>query len=416
MKTSFFSNVAVLSVTFPLIAFSCSKTPEEETPVDPVPIDLTGQQIELIKSENTFSFDIFDEVLKSSKGPENILISPLSISYALSMATNGADGATFTAMMNALRVKDMPIDALNLSYKNLTDALLSVDKKVEINVANSVWTENDFKVKSPFSGILTNYYRAEAGSFDIDDPSAPQKMNQWIEDKTNGLIKQMIDRLDDNTVMLLINAIYFKGKWKSQFDEQSTTQLPFYKSDGTEPKVSMMRQTEEFKIYDGDGFMVAELTYGQGNFVMDIILPDQNDGLKTIAATTDKASFESWISQMVTRKVNLYLPRFKYSFKKKLNDILTTMGMGIAFTGNADFSKISDLDLLLNSVTHQAFIETNEEGTEAAAATVVNVGVTSVGPDQPVTFKADHPFIYIIRETETGSILFMGLVEDPLKE
>jgi serpin B len=416
MRTSFCNSFAVLSVVFPLIAFSCSKTTEDELPGDPVQIDLTSQQIELIKSENTFSFDIFNEVLKSKGEPSNILISPLSISFALSMATNGADGATFDAMMNALRVKDMSIDALNVSYKNLTGALLSVDKRVNINIANSVWTENDFKVKSPFTGILTNYYRAEARSFDIDDPSAPQKMNQWIEDKTNGLIKEMIDRLDDNTVMLLINAIYFKGKWKFQFDEKSTTHLPFYKSDGSEPEVPVMRQTEEFKIYVGEGFMVAELPYGQGNFVMDIILPDQKNGLASTIAMTDQANFESWISQMFTRKVNLYLPRFKYGFKKQLNDVLTAMGMGIAFTDNADFSKISDLDLLINSVTHQAFIETNEEGTEAAAATVVNVGVTSIGPDQPVTFKADHPFIYLIRETKTNSILFMGVVNDPLKE
>jgi serpin B len=417
MKPSLCRQAVILSVTLPLLAFSCTKTQEDEDiPGEPVQIELTAKQSELVKSENTFSFDIFKEVLKASAESENILISPLSISFALSMATNGANGPTLDAMLEAMRVKDLTMDDLNISYKKLTEALLSIDKRVDINIANSVWTENKFNVKAPFTGILKNYYNAEAESFDINDPSAPQKMNQWIENKTNGLIKNMIDKLSDNAVMLLINAIYFKGKWKHQFDEQSTVQLPFYKSGSSVFNVPMMRQTEEMKFFDGDGFKIAELPYGQGNFVMDIILPDQNDGLKDIEAIMGENSFADFISLMETRKVNLYLPRFKYSYKKELKDILTLMGMGLAFTDNADFSNISDLDLLLNKVTHQAFIETNEEGTEAAAATVVEVGVTSINPDQPVIFKADHPFLYVIREIETNSIIFMGRVNDPLAE
>jgi serpin B len=417
MKTSHFRQAVILSITFPLLAFSCTKTQEDEDiPGEPVQIELTAKQADLVKSENTFSFDIFKEVLKSSGESENILISPLSISFALSMTTNGANGPTLDSMLEAMRVKNLTVDDLNVSYKNLTEALLSIDERVDINIANSVWTENNFNVKSPFTASLKNFYNAEAESFDINDPTAPQKMNQWIENKTNGLIKNMIDRLNENTVMLLINAIYFKGKWKHQFDEKSTAQLPFYKSSNTIFNVPMMRQTEEMKIFVGDGFKIAELPYGQGNFVMDIILPDQNDGLADLSAVIGENNFADYTSRMQTRKVNLYLPRFKYSFKKELKDILTIMGMGLAFTDNADFSNISDLDLLINKVTHQAFIETNEEGTEAAAATVVEIGVTSIGPDQTVTFKADHPFLYVIREIETNSIIFMGRVSDPLAE
>jgi serpin B len=391
---------------------SCSKT-DEVLPTEPVPIDLTTDQVALIESGNSFAFDIFSQVLKNAGESENVMISPMSISYALSMTLNGANGETRTAMLEALRLNGITVDAINNSYKNLTEALLSVDKRVLISIANSVWTENDFAVKQAFIDILTNYYDAESKSFDINDSSAPDKINAWIEDKTNGLIKEMIDKLEDNTVMLLINAIYFKGKWKSEYDESKTVEMPFYKTGINQVDVPMMKQETEFSVYQGDGFILAEFPYGQGNFVMDVILPDEQDGLTNTLSSVSDANFTSWISQMSKRKTDVSFPRFKYGFKKKLKDVLSDMGMGIAFTEGADFSNISDqYDLLINDVTHQSFIETNEEGTEAAAATVVDIGMTSM-PPASLVFKMDHPFMYIIRETTTNSIIFMGRVSDP---
>jgi serpin B len=391
---------------------SCSKT-DEELPTKPVPIDLTQDQVALIESGNSFAFDIFSQVLKNAGGNENVMISPMSISFALSMTLNGADGTTRSAMLEALRLNGITVDAINNSYKNLTKALLSVDKRVLISVANSVWTENDFAVKQAFIDILTNYYDAESKSFDINDSSAPDKINAWIEDNTNGLIKEMIDKLEDNTVMLLINAIYFKGKWKSEFNESKTSEMPFYKTGSNQVDVPMMKQETEFSVYQGDGFILAEFPYGQGNFVMDVILPDEQSCLCSTMALLSDANFTGWISQMSKRKTDVSFPRFKYGFKKKLKDVLSDMGMGIAFTEGADFSNISDqYDLLINDVTHQSFIETNEEGTEAAAATVVDIGVTSM-PPASLVFKMDHPFIYVIRETTTNSIIFMGRVSDP---
>jgi len=178
-----------------------------------------------------------------------------------------------------------------------------------------------------------------------------------------------------------------------------------------------MMQKSDFRIFDGDGFVVGEFPYGQGNFVMDIILPDDNNGLSELVPSITDAAFAGWVDQLVERKVNLFLPRFKYDFRKGLVEILTDMGMGIAFTDNADFTNIAEFPpLLISDVLHQAFIETNEEGTEAAAATVVIVGITSVGPNDPFPIIADHPFIYIIREVTTGSVIFMGRVSDPLAE
>lgn len=413
MKNNILKTAVVFSFTIPLIFLSCRKEPSEILPVDPIPINLTADQVSLIESENSFAFDIFKKVIENSGGSENVIISPLSISCALSMTLNGANGSTRDAMLAALRLNGITPGIINNSYNNLSEALLSVDKRVLISIANSVWTGNNFVVKKPFTDILTGFYNAESKSFDVTDSLAPKQINSWIESKTNGLIKNMIDKLNDNTVMLLINAIYFKGKWKSQFDVVNTVQRSFYKPGGVTSEVPMMKQTSDFKIFTGVGFVLAEFPYGQGNFVMDVILPDDHNGVNSIMPLITDNSYKGWLNQMGEKKTNLIFPRFKYGYKKQLKDVLTSMGMGIAFTDNADFSNISDIALLINDVTHQAFIETNEEGTEAAAATIVDVGTTSM-PADPLILNIDHSFLYIIRETTTNSILFMGRVADPL--
>jgi serpin B len=398
-----------------LIISGCSKTKDEILPTEPVPIDLTPSQVNLIESGNSFSFDIFRRIASNEDQSKNIIISPLSISYALSMTLNGANGSTRDAMLNALRVSGITPEEINTSYKSLTEALLSVDKRVLISIANSVWTENKFQVKKPFIDILTGYYDAESKQFDIDDPSAPDKMNEWIENNTNGLIKNMIDELDPATVMMIINAIYYKGKWKSQFDPDETISDNFYKPGGTSITVPMMKQKTKFRVYEGTDFTLAEFPYGQGNFVMDIILPDAQNGLPGLLPSLTDIAFSGWIDQLQEKEVELSMPKFKYDYKKKLKEVLTDMGMGIAFLDGADFTNISStLPLAIDDVTHQAFIETNEEGTEAAAATVVGIIVTSM--PQIFDFNIDHPFFYIIRETTTNSIIFMGRVADPLAD
>lgn len=415
MKNNIIKAVLVFS-SIPFIFMECTKNPDDLLPKEPVEIALTTDQVALIESENSFAFNIFRNVVENAGLSENIIISPLSISSALSMTLNGANGTTREAMLNTLSMNGITPEQINISYKDLTEALLTVDKRVLMTIANSVWTEDRITAKKTFIDVLTDYYNAESKSFSITDPAAPDKINEWIGDKTNGLITKMIDKLEDNTVMLIINAIYFKGKWKLQFDEKYTGQEPFYKPGGESVEVPMMKQTDDFKVLDGDGFLIAEFPYGQGNFVMDIILPDTRDGVNTLLPSVTDAAFSGWIKQMTSRETDVFIPRFKYGFKKKLKDILSDMGMGIAFTEGADFTNITDFPpLLINDVTHQAFIETNEEGTEAAAVTVVDVGLTSV-PLEPLVFNADHPFLYIIRETTTNSIIFMGRVTDPLAE
>jgi serine protease inhibitor len=412
-KILIYGLIALLAIS--LFIISCEKTSDNKLPDQPVPINLTLKQASLIESENSFAFDIFQELLKSTPDSKNIIISPLSISYALSMTLNGANNATHDSIIKTLRINDISLIELNQSYKDLTAALLSVDERVLISIANSVWIENNFVVKKPFTDILTGFYNAESKSFDINDATVPAKINSWIESKTNGLIKDMIDKLNDNTVMLLINAIYFKGMWKIQFDKNATTTRTFSRTDGSSVNVPSMHQTETHKVYQGNGYIFAEIPYGQGNFVMDILLPN-NNSIASVTPLLTNAGFKNMENNLSGKKVNLYLPRFKYGYKKTLKEVLSSMGMRIAFTNAADFSNISDLSLLINEVTHQAFIETNEEGTEAAAATVVDVVVTSAGPDTPILIDVNRPFIYFIRETTTNTILFMGKIVDPLAE
>jgi serine protease inhibitor len=412
MKNNLPKSFLVLSFSVSLFLFSCSKDPVETLPIDPVPINLTADQVSLIESENSFAFDIFKQVAGTASESQNLIISPLSISCALSMTLNGAKGTTRDAMIEALRVNGLTPEIINNSYKSLSEALLSVDTRVLLSIANSVWTENNFVVKKPFIDILAGYYKAESKQFDITDTQVPKQINTWIESKTNGLIKNMVDKLDGNTVMLLINAIYFKGKWNSQFDKANTVERSFVKPGGTSVNVPMMKQKSDYKVFSGEGFVMAEFPYGQGNFVMDVILPDESMGLKSVIQSLTDDNFRGWISGMNKREVDLSFPRFKYGYKIPLKDILADMGMGIAFTDYADFSNISDLSLCISEVLHQAFIETNEEGTEAAAATIVTIITTSV-PPPPLVLNIDHPFLYIIRETATNSILFMGKVADP---
>jgi serine protease inhibitor len=396
-----------------LILASCKKN-NDAAPTQPVQINLTLNQTALISSENSYSFDIFNRVL-SQAGDGNTIISPLSISYALSMTVNGAANGTRDSILKVLRINDTSMADLNKSYKDLTGSLLSIDSRVTMYIANSVWTEKDFPVKASFTNILTSYYKAQAKSYDITDPTVPTQINSWISNNTNGLINNMISQLDPNTVMLLVNAIYFKGMWKTKFDPSATTTRPFSKPDGSTENVPTMQQSENQKVYRGNGFYVAEIPYGQGNYVMDIMLPDNND-LSAVAGYLTADNLSAWTAALTTTKVNLYMPKFKYGYNISLRNVLSLMGMEIAFTDSADFSNISNISLLISKVLHQAYIQTDEEGTEAAAATVVEFEPTMAGPGEPITIDVDHQFIYLIREVTTNSIIFMGKVTDPLAQ
>ena len=413
MKRNLISLALIITAGFTTAMTSCERTKSDPPPGDPVQIDLTLKQKEVVESANKFAFDLFVPVIAEKKGAENIMISPFSVTSALSMTLNGAAGETFEAMKSALRYDGKTIEEINETYLKLMKDMVPVDTRVIMEIANSVWVEKRLTVKQSYIDALKKYYLAEARSIDVTDPGAVDMVNGWIEEKTHDKIKDMLDELSPDLAMLLINAVYFKGKWRHQFDKDDTHDKPFYITPGSPVQVPMMFQNEKFPVTQSQNATLIELPYGQGNYSMVVMLPKEGVSTADAAATLTPENWSLWMSYLATgaTEVDLSLPRFKYEYKRELKDDLTSLGMGIAFTDFADFSNISNQDLLISRVLHQTFIETNEEGTEAAAATVVEMEFTSM----PMTtvINVNRPFLYFIRETTTGTIVFMGQVTDP---
>ena len=415
MKNIVFSTaLLVVSVTAGQMT-SCEKKPAQALPEDPVEIELTLKQKEIVASANRFAFDLFKPVVAGEAAGTNIMISPFSVTSALSMTLNGASDGTFDAVKSALRYDGMSLEEINDTYRKLVTEMIPVDERVVMEVANSVWAENQFPVKKEFIDALKEWYRAEAKNFDVSDPRSVDIINGWIEEKTHDRIQKMIAQLEPDLAMLLINAVYFNGKWKHQFDSKLTADRPFYITSGNPVNLPMMYQKQKFAVASVENAKLVELPYGQGNYTMVVALPDEGVSAKDIAAGLDSEKWEQWMASLSygETEVELYMPKFKYEYKRKLNDDLIGLGMGPAFDPSlADFSRISDVEAFISFVLHQTFIENKEEGTEAAAATVVGFTRTSL-PPEPEEININRPFLYFIRETTTGTIVFMGLVADP---
>lgn len=395
------------------IMASCERTKNDPPPGDPVPIELTLKQKDVVDSANKFAFDLFLPIVAEKKGAENIMISPFSITSALSMVLNGAAGDTYDAVRHTLRYDDKTLQEINETYLKLMKDMIPVDPRVTMEIANSVWVEKRLTVKQPYIDALKTWYLAEARNIDVSDPGAVDMVNGWIEDKTHDKIQDMLDNLSPDLAMLLINAIYFNGKWRYEFDIKDTQNKPFYLTLGNSVQVPMMYQEEKFAVTTTGDATLVELPYGQGNYSMVVMLPDEDVSLASAAATLNPEDWAEWMQRLSngTTEIQLSLPKFEYEYKRELKDDLTALGMGIAFGKGADFSNISDQSILISRVLHQTFIKTDEEGTEAAAATVVEFEFTSM----PMTtvVNINRPFLYFIRETTTGTIVFMGQVVDP---
>ncbi len=412
MRTILFS---MLILTFSFLTISCSKE-KTDTPGEFKQVNLTEKQKQLINTSNAFGFEFFKKVNGISGSDANMMVSPLSVSMALGMTRNGAAGSTLEAMTNTLGFAGMSDTEINESYKYIIEIFAGLDPKVKLQIANSIWYHNTFSVEQPFVLANQQYFNASVTPLDFSGPTAVNTINNWVNEKTNKLIPKIIDQIPGEAVMYLVNAVYFKGLWRFQFDKAKTLQKPFYLSDGTEVQAPAMSQHETLPYFNGSGFEAIELPYNQGNFTMTVILPEAGKNVNDIIPLLSQENWNSWSALFLNRDVQLQLPKFKYEYEEKqMKPILSDMGMGVAFDpNNADFTRInSDGGLYISRVLHKTYIATDEEGTEAAAVTAVEVGVTSVGPDQPYYFTIDRPFIYFIQEKSTGTILFIGTVMNP---
>ncbi len=378
-------------------------------------LQVTEKTAQLIRAENDFGFELYKHVFATEKKYENIMVSPLSVGLALAMTYNGANGETKEAMEKTLNVFGLTPQEINTSYRDLVSALKSLDPKVLLEIANAIFYRNDFHVEQPFIDLNQSFYNAEVAPLDFSNQQeALNIINGWVADKTHDKIESIINQINRNHVMFLLNAIYFKGTWQKEFNDENTKSLSFYTDDDSSIPVETMQRMDTLPYMANDLFSAIELPYGAGDFSMYVFLPEAGHALEEIVNKLDKEIWEHWMkSFQVTQGVDIKLPRFKYEYEIMLNDVLTTMGMGIAFTGAADFTGINKLgDLLIDYVKHKSFIEVNEEGTEAAAVTIVAIERTSAGPEK-VPFYVNRPFMYAITEKQTGAILFLGTVKNP---
>ena len=351
------------------------------------------------------------------------MLSPLSASAALTMLLNGAEGQTYTQIRDMLGYPaDLDIADINRVYRDLVKQLLEADKTVKLSLANSVFYHHVFDVKPAFTDALKAEFDALVQDLDFSDPRSVDVINQWASDNTNGLIESVLNELTPDLVMVLMNAIYYKGDWTNKFDESATQDRTFTFLDGSTAQVPTMSGEVTARYTSGEGYRVVELPYGRRNFSMVIVIPDDHafesfmntfDGEEWLEVTRRLGSTNEWMA------ADVYLPKFKYRTNSFfLNETLQNLGMQQAFEGGAaDFSALSDTPVFVGFVKQDSYIDVNEEGTEAAAITTIGIRVESVGPEPTKpTFVIDRPFLYGIRERTTNTLLFMGHVVDPRTE
>jgi serine protease inhibitor len=366
----------------------------------------------LVESDNSFGLKLFCE-LAGEQRDSNIFISPLSVSMALGMTYNGANGTTQEAMKKTLELNGLTIGEVNESYKNLIRLLTELDPKVQFQIANSIWYEETLTPEQEFLNVCQEYFDARVGGLDFSDPGAAKTINAWVDENTQGKIQEIVDDpIDASLVSFLINAIYFKGAWTYEFDKDKTWDGWFELPDGTRKPCKIMEQRNLFKFFSNEEVQAVDLPYGDGSFSMTIFLPQWGNDVDSLIAELDQESYSRWIDGLSFPhdSFDVYIPKFTLEYGVTLDDALGALGMEVAFIPDvADFSRMYQNEhVWIDEVRHKAFVQVNEEGTEAAAATTVS---TAYGP--PPGFWANRPFVFVIRENESGAILFIGKIVDP---
>jgi len=365
--------------------------------------------LSLIGANTRFAFGILQELVSEESG-KYVFFSPLSILLALAMTYSGAAGDTSLAMAKALQFSGVDLEALNQGFSDLMAIVVTADEEVEISIANSIWYRLGFDADEDFIERNQMYYSSEVRELDFSDPGAPNTINRWIDGATKGKIEKMIDTISGGTVMFLVNAIYFKGDWTHQFSEDATRDEDFTLETGGTKTVPMMHMEEQFLHTKGNNLGLLRLPYGREKLAMYILLPDEGEDLDTIVGELDEESWSILMSGLHKKTVALALPTYRVEYGKLLKTALSRLGMDIAFLPQADFSGLSP-GIWISEVNHKAVIEVNEKGSEAAAATVVEM--VKSAPPEPVEFIVNRPFFFTIADDRTGSILFMGKVAEP---
>ncbi|MDR1763959.1 MAG: serpin family protein [Dysgonamonadaceae bacterium] len=394
---------------------ACNEISDEKNEyAEPIIISLTENEQKLTEAGQILGFELLSEVMKLDDTGENPVVSPLSLNMALAMVWNGADGETRDSIQKVMGMSDISQDEVNAYFKKLKETLLKTDPTTKLSIANSIWARQGFPFKESFYDLNRQWYDAKVSELDFASPNAPDIINQWCSDNTNGLIKEMIDYIPADAVMYLMNALYFKGSWSDGcgFPASSTKTEKFQTDGGNLIDVQMMSQNSDLLYYSDENLSLACLPYGNGAFRMVFILP-----AGTVESLLETLKQPDYLSRCLfsacTYDLNLFVPKFKISFDAILNDPLANLGMGIAFSPYADFSGISDSPLCISKVKQNTYIDVNEQGTEAAAVTMIEMKELAANLPKQATLRLDRPFLFMIQETSSNTVLFLGKIGAP---
>ncbi len=379
-----------------------------------LPRALTTIESEMVSASNSFGFNLLKQV-NASFADSNVFLSPLSASMALGMTMNGAEGVTFEEIRSALGFGPRSYQELNSSYQSLIALLRGLDPKVEFKIANAIYydlADIGTAVEPTFLNESRTYFDAEVKGLDFRRPEAVDTVNDWANRNTNGRIPRVLDSIEARIVMLLMNAVYFKGDWRAAFKPSQTVDDVFHAPKG-DITVRMMNRKGGFRQGRLGNATVVELPYGGDAFVMTILLPDEGVNVETFVAGLSAGPWAQSLTALHDADVDLALPKFMLAWEDTLNDELKALGMRQAFVPDgAQFTRLSRSmgnHLYIDVVKQKAFVDVNEVGTEAAAVTVVEIGVTSA----PMPVRIDRPFVFAIRERLSGAVIFLGKIVAP---
>ena len=403
---------------FPLIGACCLSVGmltscSEDEPVapnikyNPGTVKLTAAQQAQVENSNEFAWKFFKEVSKGEQ--QDVFVSPLSVTYALGMLSNGAVGDTQKEILEGLEFHSGKVDDVNSLCHQLMIESPILDKSTQLSMANAVVANKKIQLQPTFQSVVKKQYDALVASKDFGSPATLSFINQWASDHTQGMVPKILERINPDGVSYLLNALYFKGIWYRQFDKKHTKKEAFTKADGTKSQVQMMHQKEQFLIGENEMYQTVVLPYGNGSYEMIVVLPREGKKLSDVLVAMNGKQWKDNLKNTYSSEVDLKLPRFTSVYNRELNDVLKLLGMNAMFDpSKANLTKMSAVSSFVSMVLQKAKIEVDEEGSKAAAVTVVETLTTAAPPSRPIMFHANRPFMYAIAEHSTGTIFFMG--------
>ena len=399
---------AGLAVCLLIAVGACASDPVAPSTLTALPRPLTDAEQFIGSAANGFSFDLLQQV-NADERDANVFISPLSASMALGMTLNGAAGATADEMRHALGFGVMSQQSINEGYRGLIALLRGLDRGTELRVANAIFYRQDFPFERSFLETGKTWFNAEVRGLDFDAPASLQAVNDWVSRSTNTKIPRIIERIDAHDVMYLINAVYFRGSWRSRFYPRLTADASFHALGGATQSTKLMHQKAPLRYFETADFQAVDLLYGNSAFAMTVLLPKPGKDVNALAEGLTDASWSEWTDRFEETEVDLHLPKLRVEYERTMNDDLKALGMRLAFE-NADFTRMSPAgtSLYISKVMQKTFVDIHEEGTEAAAATAVVIADRAA--PVPAAMRVDRPFLFAIRERFSGTILFIGKI------